>query len=146
MERYILQQSSEDPLWWVLTDTVIGIVLKFKEGEFNESQKVTFLYDVKRPNAAEIARAMNDMGDWIDEHHYELLFTSPQTIKEESRAKMGAQLKALRNSKGVTLRQLEKMSGIRNNHIARIEAGKYNVTIDTIAMLVSVLGGELTIK
>lgn len=145
MERYILQQSVENPLWWVLTDTQLGIVLRFKEGEFNDSQKVTFLNDIEKPDPVEIAKAMNAMGDWIDEHHYELLFTSPQAIKQEARKKIGAQLKELRTSKGITLRQAAKMAGISNNHIARIEAGKYNVTIDTVAMIASVLGGELEI-
>lgn len=76
MDKYLLQKSAEKPQWWILTDTGLGIVLQFKEGEFNESQKVTFLNDIKRPDPLKIARAVRYMGDWLYENHRELMFIS----------------------------------------------------------------------
>ena len=68
------------------------------------------------------------------------------TIKIKAREQIGADLKALRNAKGLTLRKLEELSGITNNHIARIEAGKYNVTIDTLAVILNALDADIKLE
>lgn len=72
MSRYKLQKSTHQPDWWVLTDTENGIVCRFREHEYNETQKMTFLDDVERPDAPVIARLMSDMGDWLATHHYNI--------------------------------------------------------------------------
>lgn len=53
------------------------------------------------------------------------------------------QLRTAREAKGYTLRCLEKLTEIANNHIARIEGGRYNVTLDTIAILAAALDAEV---
>lgn len=72
MNRYQLQQSAQQQGWWVLTDKENGIVCRFHEHEFNETQKMTFLEDVKNPDASQIARLMREMGDWLATHHYNI--------------------------------------------------------------------------
>ena len=72
MNRYQLQQSAQQQGWWVLTDKENGIVCRFHEHEFNETQKMTFLEDIKNPDASQIARLMREMGDWLATHHYNI--------------------------------------------------------------------------
>jgi len=70
--RYLLQ-SSETPHHWVCTDTEIGIVCIFQNRKFNDTQKFTFLEDIK-PDALALAKATHEMGDWLRENHYNKIF------------------------------------------------------------------------
>lgn len=78
MERFRLEKSTEQSGWWVLTDTENLIVLKFKEHNFNEEQKVTMLDESRftgQPGmATQIARIMREMCDYMQANHYDLLF------------------------------------------------------------------------
>lgn len=56
----------------MLTDKDNGIVCRFKEHQFNETQKMTFLEDVKQLDVTDIARLMREMGDWLAQHHYNI--------------------------------------------------------------------------
>lgn len=144
--RYLLQKSEKDPLWWVVTDTETQIVCRFKEGEFNETQKFTPLKDISQYDVFMLPQIATDMADWLRDNHYEIIFTSPQSIIQESRERVGQQIKEAREAKGYTLRHLSKLTGIAFNHIGRIEAGRYNVTLDTLAVIANALGMELTIS
>lgn len=141
--KYLLQKSSEDPLWWVLTDTQKEIVCRFKEGEFNESQKFTLLRENSEYDMTKLPAIVREMSDWLAENHYEIVFSSPQTAIRLCRESIGSQLREARESRGWTLRYLAKLTGIAFNHIGRIEQGRYNVTIDTLAVIADALGLEL---
>lgn len=143
--RYLIQESNEDPLWWVLTDTQEGVVCRFREGDFNESQKFTLLKDNSEYDIASLPSVVNAMTEWLRETHYELIFSSPQTIAEKARIETGRQLKEAREAKGWTLRYLAILTGIAFNHIGRVETGRYNVTIDTLAILADALDVKITI-
>lgn len=69
MERYVLQKSQTQPNSWVCTDTEHGIVCVFEDKKFNETQRFSFLEDV-RLDALFIARLMREMADWLRENHY----------------------------------------------------------------------------
>ena len=81
MTRFRLEKSSELPDWWVLTDTDNLVVIRFKEHEYNETQKVTVLEDselLKRPNCAkELAQIMAEMGDYMFLHWYSIAMPTP---------------------------------------------------------------------
>lgn len=72
------------------------------------------------------------------------MFTSPQLITQEARKYVGESIRMAREAKGLSLRQVEKLTGIAFNHIGRIERGKYNVTIDTLAVIANALGVRIT--
>lgn len=144
--KYLLQKSNEDPLWWVLTDTEAQIVCRFKEGEFNETQKFTPLNDISSYNVSELPNIVAGMSDWLRENHYEIIFSSPQRIVKEGRESIGRQLREAREAKGYTLRHLAKLTGIAYNHIGRIEQGRYNVTIDTLAIIAAALDCEIDLR
>lgn len=73
MSRFVLQQSTQQG-WWVCTDTVNNIVCKFKEHDFNNTSKFTFLDDVEHPDALAIAHIMREFGDWLGKNHSDKIF------------------------------------------------------------------------
>jgi len=143
--KYILQKSKNDPMKWVLTDTEAQIVCTFVEGEFNDTHKFTPLNDLKDYDIEALPAIVNDMAAWLRDNHYEIIFSSPTKTVEENRKHIGEMIKDAREAKGYTLRHLAKLTGIAFNHIGRIEAGRYNVTIDTLALLSAALGVSLTL-
>lgn len=144
MPKYLLQKSDKRPLGWTLTDTENQIVCRFIEGQFNETRQITLLEDVAPRMVMEMPRIMREMADWLAKNHYELVFTSPQLIIQEARKYVGESIRMAREAKGLSLRQVGKLTGIAFNHIGRIERGKYNVNIDTLAVIANALGVRIT--
>lgn len=73
-----------------------------------------------------------------------LINGNPQLITQEARKYVGECIRMAREAKGLSLRQVEKLTGVAFNHIGRIERGKYNVTIDTLAVIANALGVRIT--
>ncbi len=71
-ENYVLQPST-DKGWWVCTDKKRNIVCKFKEGDFQNTQKNTILFEDKDTDELEVATAMREMGDYLQAHHADKL-------------------------------------------------------------------------
>jgi len=71
MKRFILQKSETHPEGWVCTDTENGIVCVFDDKQFNETQQFTILEDIEKPDANKLAKAVNEMAEWLRENHYE---------------------------------------------------------------------------
>ena len=69
MKRFELKKSDSLAGGWVLTDTVNLVVIKFKEHEFNETQKITLLDEEKFKNmpdvAQKIATITREMGEYM---------------------------------------------------------------------------------
>ena len=57
-----------------------------------------------------------------------------------ARRLLGKQITDYRNLRGLTLRQLADMAGVNYANICKIENGKYNVSVDIIDRICSVLG------
>lgn len=91
MKRFVLQPSMEESRWWIATDTINGIVVKFKEHEFNETQKITFLDDVKSDSALELAKKaalyMREIADWLQQYHGDIV-SAKRSNKEEEFARL----------------------------------------------------------
>ena len=68
--KFVLQKSSQKPGHWVVTDTHHGIVIVFREHQFNETQKVTILDD-EQPfcDPVHLARHMRHIADWLMRKH-----------------------------------------------------------------------------
>nr|DAR99124.1 MAG TPA: hypothetical protein [Caudoviricetes sp.] len=75
MERYLLQRSKEQNNWYVATDTLAGIVVKFEKGKFNETQKATMLEDLNfhSDTPTRLATAMKDLTEWLINNHSDVL-------------------------------------------------------------------------
>lgn len=81
-KRFIIQESQDLPGWWVLTDIENEIVVKFKDKDFNGTQKVTPLNDdsvilAKAGGAQGFARVMREIGDYMARHHGDIAFKQP---------------------------------------------------------------------
>ena len=70
--KYIMQVS-ETPGWWVLTDTVNKVVIRFEQHKFNATQQVTMLEDCSL-SALQVARVLREMGDWAVQQHSDKVF------------------------------------------------------------------------
>lgn len=62
---------------------------------------------------------------------------------EDARAVIGRMVREAREKSGLTVRELADKARMSHSHIVRIEAGRYNVTVDTFDKLGSVLGFTL---
>ncbi|MDE6272619.1 MAG: helix-turn-helix transcriptional regulator [Muribaculaceae bacterium] len=62
-----------------------------------------------------------------------------------TRQRIGHRIKELRESKGMSQRELGKRIDIAYNHIGRIEKGKYNVNLDTLAKIAAALDTEINL-
>lgn len=73
--KYVIKQSKEFPGWWVVTDTENMIVCRFKDGDFNGSQKFTALNDITSiEQARELPRLARELADWLAKNHLDKVF------------------------------------------------------------------------
>lgn len=137
MARFILFAKASQI--WEVFDTLNGIRCTFKQYEFNSSQEFTFDPAIT-PEPLALARCANDMAQWLIEEHPLLLTNSADAVKHEARKRVGETLKTARIAKGLTVRDVGEITGLAFNHVSRIENGKYNATIDTVALIAHALG------
>lgn len=81
-KRFVLEESQGLPGWWVLTDRVNEIVVRFKDKDFNGTQKVTPLNDdsatlSKVGGVNGLARVMGEIGDYMVRYHGDIAFKQP---------------------------------------------------------------------
>lgn len=55
--------------------------------------------------------------------------------KDKERKRIGQRIADLRKEKGLTQLDIANKTGIQRCHVARIEAGRYSVGLDTLAMI-----------
>jgi transcriptional regulator with XRE-family HTH domain len=62
------------------------------------------------------------------------------------REEIGSELQTLRVQKGLTVRELAEASGVHYTNIAKIENGRYNVSVDILGKVADALGYKLTFE
>jgi len=77
---------------------------------------------------------VSDNGEWIN------LVTNRIFDKVEERKRIGQRIAELRKEQNLTQTQLAERCSIAQAHIARIEAGRYSVGLDTLAQIATALG------
>lgn len=70
-EDYLLQKS-EHPDRWTATDVKNNLVVRFREGAYNATAKLTFLFDGDRSLIDE-ATIIRKIGEWLYTYHKDLL-------------------------------------------------------------------------
>lgn len=94
-------------------------------------------------------KIMPDMVDVLCVGNYEIAYLEHrehpiQDIKYRNRTlhrvMLGERLKEARESKGVTLEELERMTDIRAKNLENIEAGRFDATIDILGNIGDALG------
>ena len=64
-------------------------------------------------------------------------------MKIDETQRIAAELKELRQKRGLTLRALEELSGVPNPNISKIEQGKHSPSIKTLSILTQALGARI---
>ena len=136
--RFRLEKSTHQKNWWVLTDIENLVVIRFKEHQYNETQKISLLDESKLNDNKELvsimARIMREMGDYIASNHY--CIAMPYNV----RIAIGQRIKELRLQSHLSQRDLASLTGCTNANIANIELGKYSVGLDVLSNIADKLG------
>lgn len=61
----------------------------------------------------------------------------------DERLRIGQRIAELRKERGMTQMQLAERCGLQQAHIARIEAGKHSVGLDTLAQIADAMGMQV---
>lgn len=69
-ERFSLKASAN--LMWTVSDVESGVSIEFREGLFNETQKVSVPDNLQGSDAMKLASIMREIGDWMGENHPEV--------------------------------------------------------------------------
>jgi transcriptional regulator with XRE-family HTH domain len=64
---------------------------------------------------------------------------------EQERQRIGQHIAQLRKEQGMTQQDLANRVEMQRSHIARIEAGRYSVGLDTLAAIAQALGKRLAL-
>lgn len=73
------------------------------------------------------------------------MYTPEEIVQNNLTAKIMCELIAARKEKGLTQKELEQLSGVKQPAIARMERGLSSPTIDTLAKLLAPLGKTIEI-
>ena len=63
-----------------------------------------------------------------------------ESKNNSERLRIGQRIAELRKERGLTQTQLAERCGLQQAHIARIEAGRYSVGLDTLAQIADAMG------
>lgn len=143
-DRFILQPSKK-PGFWVATDKERGIVITFKEHEYNDTQHITLLGGntfSSTEQAMAIPTALREIADWLRKEHYD---TAMPPLKVQ-REHIGQTIRNIRLQRGMTQQDLADAAGIPQNKVSSIEAGKYSVGIDILDKIANALGVAIEIN
>lgn len=81
---------------------------------------------------------------WDDEMDREF-FTPEEIAESDMRAALITAIVQARQEQGISQRQLEEMSGIKQPQLARMERGDANPTLDTVLKVLAAMGKTLAI-
>ncbi len=84
------------------------------------------------------------IGDSWDDFEAEI-FTPEEIAESNLRVDLICALIEARNNKGITQKELEKLSGVRQPIIARLEKGRTNPQINTVLKILRPLGLTLAV-
>ena len=73
------------------------------------------------------------------------IYTPEENMASDLRVALMVELIKARNEKGISQKQLEQMSGVRQPVIARMEKGSANPPLETIFKVLAPLGKKLAI-
>lgn len=130
---------------WKATDNAHGIVITFREHQFNETQKVSLLGGDSFSSMDQAMRMpvyLREMADWLREAHYSIAMPSLEIQRE----RMGQSIRNLRTQRGLTQVQLAQLAGITQSNLARIETGRYSVGLDILNKIANAMGVAVEMK
>lgn len=140
-ERFTLAQLPSG--LWEGRDTENGIIITFREHQFDTTQKVSIEASSDTlgsiMSAKDIPTYLRELEYWLRHNHYNTLM--PSLL--DKREKMGQRIRQLRIDKGLTVDEVAQRAGLKSGNILRIEAGKYSTGLDLFNRIAAVLGMKL---
>lgn len=130
-------------MWWVLTDTENGVVLKFEQHKFNETQEVTILEDKEMsPNIAQnLASILQDFGQWMWENAYYI-----GAPLDDTRAWCSVMIRRAMEETDTSKEELALKSGFRERNIEKVLDGEFTLKVYDFVRLLSAMGKRIVIK
>ena len=140
-ENYTLEQTAAGI--WEARDTAHGILITFKEHQFETTQRVTIEGGDRMTvgTAQEVADRLRDLEWWLRHRNYNIIM--PSLL--DRRKQIGARMRELREAQGMTQADLARRAGITSGNVFRIEAGMYSMGLDLINRVADALGARLDI-
>lgn len=89
-------------------------------------------------------KRISPIGDCWDDVEKEY-FTPEEIAESDLRVAIIGELIKARKEKGITQKQLEEMTGVKQTAIARMERGTVNPTIETVVKVLAPLGMTLAV-
>ena len=124
-----------------MCDLSAGVTLRFMEGD-----ATTLITETSGTlPAKEIVSSAQAMTQYAYSKGLLSECDTETLLKKTYRESIGRQIREASNAQGLTIRQLADKCGLSNSHIARIESGRYAVTIDSIGVIASALGLDLVL-
>ena len=120
----------------------ISIAAAFiSENEVNEKIKMQVKYDLNGESRAfEVYPDKDKNGQYSINHQFEYIKSDMAFEKAfNTRGRIGKRIAEIRNENGLSQARLAELAGLDQAHIARIEAGRYSVGIDTLAKIADAL-------
>lgn len=130
-------------MWWVLTDTENGIVLKFEQHKFNETQEVTILEDkeISPDIAQKLASILKDFGQWMWENAYYIGMPL-----DDARAWCSVMIRRAMEETDTSKEELALNSGFRERNIEKVLDGDFTLKVYDFVRLLSAMGKRIVIK
>ena len=72
MEKERFYLLAGENLMWTVSDSESGVSIEFREGLFNETQKVNVPDNMQDSDVMKMASIMREIGDWMAENHAEV--------------------------------------------------------------------------
>lgn len=142
--RYIVRPLAKGR--WQCTDTATSLSITWQEGHFNETQDIDYTHMVDDPIGA--SRAAVAMTDWLVRYRGDLLVPQDDAVKQikrDARRDVGIQIREVRELLGWSVDDLAQESGVGRSIIFRIESGRANTSIDTLALLADAMKTQFMI-
>lgn len=157
MQKKTYNISTTDAGRWYCFCAEVPISVTWEDKDFVETQEWDYTGEA---DELAIAREARELTEWLAKEHQHTLAVLGAEMQAEGepldepvidwtaveltlREDVGRMINALRHERGLTQAELGEMAGLSKNHICRIEAGRYNVTIDTLARILYALGADI---
>lgn len=89
-----------------------------------------------------VPRICNEMAQWLLLNHLDILAPMDEQVKL-MRTVIGKALKQMRETQGMTYKQVSEICDLAPYNLKRIEDAKYNYTIDNLIRFASAVGLKL---
>ncbi len=142
-ERFTLRQLPSG--LWEGRDTEHGIIVTFREHQFDATHKITIeatssaLGNIM--SAKEVPVYLDELEFWLRHNHYSTLMPSLVEMRET----MGQRIRQVRLVKGQTLEEVARRAGLMPSNVSRIEMGKYSTGLDLFNRIAMAMGMKIDI-